>query len=466
MSKVVREDIGPLTANLNVQLEREDYEPKLKLELKKYQQQAHMKGFRKGKTPMSVIRKMYGKSVLAEVVNELLQKELSEYIQQEELNLLGQPIPAREQKPVDFDLQALDRYEFSFEIGLAPDLDVAGVAEDDVYEKYTVTVPDDAVEEELANARKRLGERIPSEGDIQLGDLLKLQAVELENNTPKEDGVQNEFSLLVESMTEDMQAAFQEKKVGERLIVDIFALEKDTEPNYVRKYFLGLEEDDERPVNETFELTIQEATRITAAELNESFFQQYFGEDTTITTEAEAREAIRKNIAAYYDKQAEALLFRDIQEALMEKNQPELPREFLKRWIMESNEKATEADVDQGFDRFADNLRWTLIRNSLSRRFDIQVDQEDIVEGFKDRVRNYLSNSPMADENFVNQMAMRLMQDQNQVEQVYEEMMTDKLYDALVEQVTVREKPIDLEAFLEIAKAAQEKAQAGTEEEE
>lgn len=459
MPKVVREDIAPLTARLDIQLERADYEPKWKSELKKYQQKAHMKGFRKGKTPMSVIRKMYGKSVLAEVVNELLEKELSGYIQEEELDLLGQPLPAEEQEPVDFDLQNLDNYSFKFEIGLAPDFDVQGVDEESTFEKYAPEISDETVEEELANARKRLGDRVQSESEIQDGDLLKLQAVELENDTPKEGGVTNEFSVLTDSLTDDMKKAFLAKKVGERLVANIFELEKDAEEAYVRKYFLGLEEDTDRPVEPTFELTILEASRIEAAELGEDFYQEYFGEDTDVTTEEEAREAIRKNIAGYYDKQAEALLFRDMQEALMEQNQPELPREFLKRWILASNEEATAEDVEKEFDTFAENLRWTLIRNQLVKNFELKVEQEEIIEGFKARVRSYLANNPMMDDSFVDQMAMRLMQDQKQVEQLYEELITDKLFDALAEKVTIKDKPIELDAFLEIAKEAQEKAQ-------
>lgn len=470
MSKVVREDIAPLTARLDVQVERNDYEPKLKSELKKYQEKAHMKGFRKGKTPMSVIRKMYGKSVLAEVVNDLLQEELSGYIQNEELDLLGQPLPAEDQEPVDFDLHNLQDYSFKFEVGLAPDFAVQGVEETATFEKYAPKISDETVDEELANARKRLGDRIQSEGEIQDGDLLKLNAIELENNNPKEGGVTNEFSILVESLTDDVKQDFLAKKVGDTLVANIFALEKNADEAYARKYFLGLEEDDKREVGSTFEFTILEASRIGAAELNEAFYQEYFGEDTEITTEEEAREAIRKNIAGYYEKQAEALLFRDMQETLMEENKPELPREFLKRWILASNEEATAEDVEKEFDTFAENLRWTLIRNQLVKNFELKVEQEEIIEGFKARVRSYLANNPMMDDSFVDQMAMRLMQDQKQVEQIYEELITDKLFDALMERVTTKDKPVELDEFLKIAQEAQEKAQgsapAVTEEEE
>jgi len=460
MPKVVREETGELTAAIKVQVERADYEPKLKSELKKYQSQAHMKGFRKGKTPMSVIRKMYGKGVLAEVVNELLQKELFDFIKEEDLKLLGQPLPSEEQDPVDFDLQALTNYEFKFDVGLEPDFDLQGADEENTFEKHKVEVPDETVSEELANARKRLGDRSQSESEIQEGDLLKLKAVELEKDTPKEDGIDHEFSVLVNSMKADMKEVFTAKKVGERLVANVFELEEKGDEKYVRKYFLGLEEEDDREVNPTFELTIEEASRIEEAELDEKFFQAYFGEDTEVTTEEAAREKIRENIAGYYNKQAEALLFRDMQEDLMEKNKPALPNDFLKRWILASNEEATPADVDKEFDTFAENLRWTLIRNQLVERFELKVEQDELVEGFKNRVRGYLAQNPgMMDDSFIDQMAMRLMQDQKQVEQLYDELLTDKLYDALVEVVTVEDKPIAMDEFLTIAQEAQQRAQ-------
>lgn len=467
MPKVVREETGELTAAIKVQVERADYEPKLKSELKKYQSQAHMKGFRKGKTPMSVIRKMYGKSALAEIVNELLQKELVAYIEKEDMSMLGQPLPSEEQEPVDFDLQDLTSYEFTFDVGLEPEFEVQGVTEDNTFEKYQVEVPDETVAEELADARKRLGERVQSDGDIQEGDLLKLKGVEFGKDTPKEGGIDHDFSVLVNSLKPDMKEVFTTKKVGERLVANVFELEEKGDEQYVRKYFLGLEEEDDREVNPTFELTIEEATRIEEAPLDEKFFQGYFGEDTEVTSEEEAREKIRENIAGYYNKQAEALLFRDMQKDLMEKNKPALPNDFLKRWILASNEEATAADVDKDFDTFTENLRWTLVRNRLAERFELRVEEGEIITAFKDRVRGYLAQNPgMMDDSFIDQMAMRLAQDQKQVEQVHGELLTDKLYDALVEVVTIEDKPIAMDEFLTIAQEAQRQSAATIAEEE
>lgn len=461
MSKVVREDTGDLTATITVQLERSDYEPKLNTELKKYREKAHMKGFRKGKTPMSVIRKMYGKGVLAEVINDLLQKELFDFIDQEKLSLLGQPLPDEGQPQVDFDLQNLNDYSFAFNVGLSPEFDLQGVDTDNTFEKYAIQVPDSTVDDELQNARKRLGERITTEGPVLVGDLLKLSAVEFDGDTAKEDGVQNEFSVLIDTMREESKEAFLNKNVGDTVKANIFELEEKGDEAYVRKYFLGLEENDDRTVNHTFELTLQEASRIQDAELNEAFYKAYFGEDTEIGEEADAREKIRENIAGYYSKQAEALLFRDMQEDLMGKNKPNLPTDFLKRWILASNENANPDDVEKEFDTFAENLRWTLVRNKLVDQFELKVEQDELVDGFKNRVRGYMAQNPgMMDDSFIDQMAMRLMQDQKQVEQLYDEMLTDKLYEALIDVVSITDKEIQMDEFLKIAQEAQAQAQA------
>ena len=312
----------------------------------------------------------------------------------------------------------------------------------------------------MQNARKRLGERITTEGPVLMGDLLTLSAVEFDGDTAKEDGVQNEFSVLIDTMREESKEAFLNKNVGDTVKANIFELEEKGDEAYVRKYFLGLEENVDRTVNHTFELTLQEASRIQDAELNEAFYKAYFGEDTEIREEADAREKIRENIAGYYSKQAEALLFRDMQEDLMGKNKPNLPTDFLKRWILASNENANPDDVEKEFDSFAENLRWTLVRNKLVDQFELKVEQDELVDGFKNRVRGYMAQTPgMMDDSFIDQMAMRLMQDQKQVEQLYDEMLTDKLYEALIDVVSITDKEIQMDEFLKIAQEAQAQAQ-------
>jgi trigger factor len=200
MSKVVREDIDNLNAVVTVTLEKSDYMPKFQAELNKYRKQGQMKGFRKGRTPLSVIKKMYGKSILAELINNQLQQELYGYLQQEDIKFLGQPLPAEGQDLIDFDLKNLEDFEFKFDLGLAPEFEVQGL--EDNYEKLAVDVKDELVTEELEALQKRNGKQTPVEEAIEENDMLKIKAVEAD----KEDGLETTFSILVSRTTESVQS--------------------------------------------------------------------------------------------------------------------------------------------------------------------------------------------------------------------------------------------------------------------
>lgn len=457
MPKIVREDIDNLNAVLSITLEKADYEPRLNSELQKYRQKASFKGFRKGKTPTKMVKKLMGKSVLSDIINELIQEELVNYLTKDEINILGQPLPAKDQQLLDFDLNDLQDYEFRFDLGLSPEFEVEGLSGETTLEKYVVNIPDEQVEEELQANRRRFGERVYPE-DVQDGDFLKLSVKQLEEGSVKEDGIESEFSLLVESIADE--AVKQEvigKKLGDTLTLNLLTLEEDRDEAYVRKYYLNMTEDEEREIGQDYEATIEEISRIESAALDQDFFDKVFGEGE-VSGEEEAREKIRKLIRSRYDREAEGLMFRDLQDLLMEKNQPELPDAFLKRWLVASNENVSEAEIEDAYEGFSKSLRWNLVRNKLLRRFELSVAQEEIIDAFRMRVLSYFGNSPYANADFVNSMAQRLMEDEKQVEQVREELLDDKLYEAMAAEITVQEVPIEIEAFEKVVQDARVEA--------
>jgi trigger factor len=458
MSNIVREDVEKLTAVLTVTVEEQDYKPKFKSELNTYRKKANMKGFRKGRTPMSVVRKMYGKAVLADVVNRMIQEELVRYLREEDIDILAQPLPSEDQPPIDFDLKELHDFEFKFEVGLAPKFEVKGVSEEDTFKKYTVEITDEMVDKELDNARKRHGERVYSEEEIKEEDLLRLRAVELADGEVKVDGVESTFNLLIESIDDEaVKKEILSKKVGDKLRLNLFELEKNTDADYVRKYFLNLEQDDDREVGEEYEVTIEEASHIEPAEFDQEFFDKEF-EEGEVTNEEEAREKIRENIREYYDNQAGALLYRDFQEYLMEQNEIPLPDDFLLRWLKASNESIPEEEVEKEYDNFAKNLKWSLIRSKLMKEFKINVKSEEIVDQLKNRVRSYFGGVPGNDE-LIESMAQRLMQDEKQRESAYEDILADKLHEAIEERVTIEPQPVAVEEFEEIIEQARAEAE-------
>ncbi|MBK9492898.1 MAG: trigger factor family protein [Haliscomenobacter sp.] len=185
MPNVVREEIDNLNSVLTITLEKAEVENKLKSELAKYREKAQMKGFRKGKTPDGMLRKLYGKGLLADIVNDSLQRQLYDHIIENKLEVLGQPLPSENHPEVDLDPIQVTDYIFKFDLGLAPEFEIKGLDASSVYEKYAVEISDERVEEELLKARKRFGKRIVSEAEIQREDMLKLQLVELEGDSAK-----------------------------------------------------------------------------------------------------------------------------------------------------------------------------------------------------------------------------------------------------------------------------------------
>lgn len=467
MPKVVKEKKDELNATLSITVEKSDYEQKFNEELAKYRKQAHMKGFRKGKTPMSVVKKMYGKAVLGDVINQSLQGELLKFLQESDENMLGQPISSEEQEEVDFDWKTLDDYTFKFDLGMAPDFEVKGLDDDHTFTEYKVKITEEMIDEDLQNARNRMGERKEVEEDIQENDLVNLEIQELDaDKNVKEEGLSSEFSLLVRDIDSDeLRKEVLSKKKGDVVNIPLLGLEKNADAEFVKKNYLR-QPDFEGDIPAEFQAAIQDVSRVEPAEMTEEFFQQLFG-DEDIKDEEAARAKIKEETEKFFKRQAEALLFRELQDHLMEQNELPLPHDFLKRWLLATNENLNEQQLEREYPLFADNLRWTLIKSKLAKKYDIEVKREEVRDIMKERVRGYFASSPYgSDENIVENMADRLMQDQKQVEQVQEEVLSDKIFEAVVPELTTEVKEISDEEFNEIAKKAREEAEASTLEEE
>lgn len=462
MPRVVRENIDNLNATISVTVERNDYEGSYMEQLKQYRSKATVKGFRKGKTPLSFIKKMYGQELLVQVVNQTLQQELLEYLEQEESNYLGQPIPAADQQAYDFNPNQLIDFEFKFDIGLAPEFELQGASKSDTYEILEVEILEENIETELNHQRKSNGERLTVTEDIQDGDMLKIKAVELADGTVKENGWESTFSILVNRIADEAtKKDFLSKKAGDEIDFNIHLLEDGQSEEQVKKYLLNMSEEQiaEVPVNDHFRGTIEEVNRIVPAVMNQDFFDQQFGEGT-VTSEEEAKEKVKADIKSFFDLQAENLLFRDLQNKLIEVNRPnlDLPDAFMKRWLTYSDERNTPTLVEADYENFADSLRWTLIRNRVEQEQNVEVTEADVREGFANRVRRYFQG--FGDETIIQSYVERLMQDQQQVENIVEEVRGEKVFQALKEMVSIQPKRISIDDFNKEIQKAQEEAQA------
>lgn len=461
---IVREDLDTLNVRLTVQINKEDYEGELKNKLKEYRSKAQLKGFRKGKTPMSVIRKMFGRQILADVVNDKMQAEMGEFLFSEEnkdkLNFLGQPIPAEEQDSFEYSISNLEDYNFKFDLGLAPVFDLNGVGDKHVFTNYVVTPDKKGLAEELMNLRRKMGET--SEEDIVTEeDIITLKGLELQDGAPKVGGLDKEFTLFIKNTTKKTKKVFIGKGKGEQVELNVFELEENSTEKHVRRYILGLEEDDEREIAPVFSLTIEKISRFAAAELNEEFFKQAFGEGD-VNSEKEALVKIKDDYKQHYVKHTDGLLFRDFQEYLMEKNPMDFPEPFLKRWLLVSNEKNTEQSVEQGFEGFTKGLQWTILREKLIKHFELDVTKEEMRAGFGVQMQSYFGGAQpeWMNDDIINNMVNRMMDDKKGAEEMFDTLIMEKIQDALKEGYKLKEKAVSVQEFEVIVEEVKAKVEA------
>ncbi|MDP4821691.1 MAG: trigger factor, partial [Saprospiraceae bacterium] len=451
MSIVAREDIDNLNTLITVTIEKADYTPKFERELSKQRDKAHMKGFRKGKTPVSVLKKMYGKPILADVINELLQEKLFEYLDEHKIQYLGQPLASEDQKSVDFNLQDLQDFEFVFELGLTPQFELNGLSKESIFKLQDVIIEDEVVQEEIDSARKQYGERVSAEDNIEEEDMLTFTAKEMAGDAPKEGGIETTFKILVSNIADPAtKETIMGIRVGDTLVVNIYELEEDKDADFVNRYLLNLEAGQEGPESPMFEISLADIVSVVPAEMDQAFFDKVFGEGQ-VSSEEEAKEKIRSEIASHYTKQAEALLFRDFQNFLMEANTLSLPDAFLKKWLLSSNEELNEDQLEREYPYFAKNLHWTLIRNKLADMFGIRVTRQEIVDQYKNRIRAYLGNMSSINDDMLNDIAQSVMKDEKEVEKISDEIFSDKLFDLIREHVSVEMAPVSIDEFREIS---------------
>lgn len=443
--KVVSKDLSPLNKHLTVTLTPEDYMSKYNSELSKYQKTGQFRGFRKGKAPISLVKKMYGQGLLTDILFKKVQDDLTTYLTESKLELLGQAIPSDTQEELIVDINAEKEYNFEFEVGLAPEFNLQNANEEAVYEYMDVTVTPERIDEELEKIRKSVGKRVETTEPIEGNDMLSILGKELNDKGElKKKGHEITISLLVDSIQdEEVKNKLKGQTKGFEFDFDVTTIEGVKDQTYINKYLLQLDEGDEREIGNKFRGEISSVTRLEAAEMNEAFFDQVFGKDR-VKDEAEARTEIEKSLQNHFDNQADAVLFRIIQDRLFEDNKVEYPDTFLKKWLSYNNPELDEKALEEGYNSFKDDLTWTLIRNKLLKNNDIIIKREDIVRGFYADVISYFGGQQMPQE-FMESAVKRMMENDEQVQKMEARVAVDKMFEKLKEVVKLEKKETSIE---------------------
>jgi trigger factor len=373
---ISREQNDDLNAVVTIKLAEPDYQERVDTVLRDYRKKANIKGFRPGKVPMGMIRKMYYKPVLVDEINRMVSERLLSYIQEEKLNILGEPMPhVEEGKTLDFDNDK--EFEFKFDLGLAPDLDVE-VSEKDKIPFYQIKIEDKAIDDQVDNVAKRFGDFIAVEkatGDeLVVADLYELD----ENKNRKEEGVvSEEASMSLDMVKDDKEKKnFEGKSTGDKVVFDI----KKAYPNEAELSSLLKVEKDKLPeINENFEAELKEVKEFEKHEVNQELFDKVYGEGNVNTID-EFRQRISDELKMNYERESNYKFALDVKDYYTDKASVDLPADFLKRWIVATNEDITEEKIDEEFNNYEEEFKWQLVKDKIVKDNEITVSDEELLE--------------------------------------------------------------------------------------
>lgn len=460
-----------LTADIKITIEPEDYKSQFDSELKKLQSTTNMRGFRKGKTPRSFLMKRFGESVLYDIVNKKIQEGLRDALENVESKVLGNPMIDESQKAVTLEPGTEKDYTFHFQVGILPEFEIKGLTEPFLY--YDVVIDEKTIDENLDQMRQQDGTRKDVEGDFEGKDLITFNAREMEGKEIRTNGLETTFQILIDDIPdEEIREKILTAKVGDKVVFDIYKISENSDESFVRKYLMNLEEEDESlEVNPVFEGEVVEAKRYVPAEMTEEFFEKYFGEE--VTTEEAAREKIEEYLKNQYDAQANRMLNDDVYDRVMKETEIRLPDEFMKRWFMEDAQarehEISQEELDEEYEKgLRDSLRWQVISERWQKEYEIKAESEEIIRRIQDEVFRYLPPQSQAPE-MVKNIIRNIASDEEQVSRYRTEVLAEKMFARVREELTLDKKPVSVEDFLEIGrkkeKEMRKKVEAHSEEE-
>jgi trigger factor len=449
---VVCENIDALNAVLKVEVAAADYQEKYDKTLIDYRKKANVPGFRAGKTPMSFIKKQYGKAVLADELNRLVNDQVYKYVTENNLQILGSPIPKEDAELIGNWDNPSD-FVFTYEIGYAPSFDVE-LSSKDSFEYMKVKIDDKIIDEEVDNLRRRYGRLVPTES-ITGNEIVSVNVIELdENNKEIEGGINKNSSFSVEIVSdEETLKTLKAAVVGDLLNLDLTKLTKDSKDLAA---MLGLEIADLEGRSTVFQVEILEIRKMELAEMDEDFFEKVYGPDT-VTSEEEMRDKIKADLENIFRRNEEVVFMNKVYDHLMETINPEFPVAFLKRWLKMSSEKDfSDEQWDAEMNNYIKSLKYRLIQNRLFQANNVEITYDDVANHAKALLlENYSRYGIPADsipEDEVMKSVMNILKDEEQRNEIQSQVTELKFQQIIFSLVSKKEKEVSYEEFVELSK--------------
>ncbi len=424
-------------ALIKIKLKEDDYQPRVTQKIKDFSKKANIKGFRPGKVPPGIIKQMYGNSFLLEEVNHIVSDELNKVLKENNLQFLGEPLPDDSQNQIDWSNQK--EFEFVFNIGYAEEFDLK-IDKKVKVDYHKIKIDNKILQETIENVQRQYGE--PSnpesvgEGDTIYGPIVSADA-----------SINQEVSLDLR----EFRDSTAKKIIGMKLDDDI---ELDVNKSFTDKSYFGrvsrLTAEDLKKVKGKIKLTIKGINHVEPAKIDQDLFDKAFGKDA-VKSETEFNEKVRETIDKNYSAETDRFFNYKIRETLVEKAGIKLPDEFLKKWLMKTNENMTEELLDTEYEHYVKELKWSLIRNKISKEYEIKVDHQEVVDEAKKLIIQQFGG-PAVIEQLGDQLDtfadnyLKAEKGDNYMK-VYNEVQNQKVYDYLKGIITSKVKEVSLDDF-------------------
>lgn len=427
---------------IKIKLSESDYQPKVEEKIRSYARKANIKGFRQGKVPHGVIKKMFGKSILVEEVNHILSHSVSDYIKDNKLRILGDPLPNQEKaNAIDWDVQK--DFEFEFQIGMVDDFQV-DVSPKVKLKSYPIEVDKKVIDETLSDLKKRFGDITHPE---------QSEAIDNLHGQVSEEGSEAPVGAHIEisKLDKKAQQIFTGKKKDEVVEFDInkvFASDDEI------ANFLGVTPEEAKSKKGKYSFKITSISRVAPATINQELFDKVFGKDS-VKSEEEFINKIRETISGNYKRETDHLLEHEIQHHFVENTKINMPEDFLKSWLKNSGgEKITDEVLEKEFSQYKESLKWDLIKNRIAEEHKINVEAEEVKTRAKEMIMEQFGGPAIAAQlgDRLDAIADNYLSDQQgkNFMRLYDQLRNEKVLKTIKDNITVSEKPVSLDEFRKI----------------
>ena len=432
---ITKNQIDDLNYQVTIDIAADDYAELLKKRLNEYRHRADIKGFRKGMAPMSLIQRLYGDQSLYETVNHMFSEQLDNFIHEEKIRVVGEPLPSEDQPQLDWKIG--NDFTFKFDIAQTPELTFE-VGEADKLPYYEINVTEEAKKAMKAQMLQQYGSlqegAKAGENDYIIADIA--------NETHSVEGVY----VSISNVSEAARPLFVGKKAGEKVTVDVsVAFENETD----RASMLKVDKAKLAELDPVFTFTIVNVKTFVPAENNQETWDKMFGEGN-VTSVEQFMEKVADRIRANHTQEANYRFGNDVRKYFIDKAEIKLPEAFLKRWLVYANDgKYTPEEVEKEFPGFIEDFKWQLVRGYLMQKLGLKVEQKDIQEAAEGYVAYQYAMYGMGNvpEDMIKSAARNVLEDENQVRRLEEQVEDNKTIAAVREKVTVQSKKISEDKF-------------------